>query len=346
MHEDPNFKSEFNERYSLVSRKLLRALSEDSRRSISDLSKQLGLSRKTTKERLLKLEKELGVRYTVELNEDRLGVANPHLIMVRFSKKPDHEHLRRVFARSSIPQIVVAVKGTYDLFIYANAHSRDEYVHWDKSTQISLAEYGVSWYPAEVAHRQLGFYPLRNELIERIEMPQKYKSMLKILNTNGRASFQEISKQTGMHFNTVAYNYKKLLEMGYVKRFTLVMDKPADVTMMTLFDKYRISAEFEQDARATRAYFKADDENSLISRYIFVNELVGGNDFFCAGVFDSVDIARKRFMKPYKRAQAPDKPRTFYGAVDEVLLGSLPIRSLDTKKEYSTLVWSPEPDSQ
>ncbi len=342
MQEYQEFRSEFNDKYSLVSRKILRALSENARISISDLSKQLELSRKTTKDRILRLEKELGIRYTLELDEDKLGIGNPHLIMLRFGKKPSNEAIKAAFSRSHIPQVVARVNGSYDMFVYANAQRRDEYVHWDKSMQISLAEYGVSWYPSEVAHKQLGFYPIRNELIERMEMAPKHKAILKALNANSRSTFQEISKQTGLHFNTVAYNYKSLLELGYIKRFTLVMRKPANLTLVALFDKYRISDRFEEDAKYTRYMFKADDDNSMISRFILVNELVGANDFFGAGIFDSAEMAQKGFVNPYRKMHAPDKANPHYGTVESVILGDLPIRSLETRKAYSTLVWKPQ----
>ena len=59
---DVEFRSDFNERYGLVTRKMLRMLSENSRISVSELSKGLGVSRLTARNRLRKLESEFGVR--------------------------------------------------------------------------------------------------------------------------------------------------------------------------------------------------------------------------------------------------------------------------------------------
>lgn len=337
---DPDFKSAFNDRYNLVSRKLLRAVAENSRSSISDLAKQLNLSRKTTKERLVNLEKELGIRYTIELNEDKLGIINPHLVLVKFRKKPTEEALAKLFEGSRVPQMVATVKGTYDLLVYANASSRQEYVHWDKGMQILLSEYGTLWQPSEVAHRQLGFYPMRNELVENLDIPQKYKVLIKLLNNNSRATFQEMSKQTGMHFNTVAYNFKKLQELDYIKKFTFVMQKPKDVALMSWFGKYVISKTFEEDARNTRNAFKIDEDFSLIGRYVVINQLVGSYDFFGMGAFDSAEIGQRNGIGLYRMRMRNDKPRTPYGVIDKVILGRLPIRSTDTRKDYNTQVWT------
>lgn len=337
---DREFRSQFNERYGVVSRKILRSLSENSRITLTELARNVGLSRKAVTDKLARLERELGIRYTLELNEDKLGFFNPHMIMVKFKKRPSDGYLKETFGRFHVPQIVATIKGTYDMFVYANAQSRDEYVHWDKGMQIFLADYGVSWNPSEVAWNPLGFYPLRNALIERLDLPQKYKSLLMLLNANSRASFQELSKQTGMHFTTVAYNFRKLLKLGYIKRFTLVMRKFEPLTLMTIFGKYIISSRFEQDARSTRDFFRSDDNNSLISRYLIVNQLVGSEDFFGMGVFDDHETAMKRFWNYYKEDMVAERPKSERGVVDKVLLGDLPIRSMDTDKVYKVIDWN------
>lgn len=336
------FGSEFNKSYSLVSRKILRSLSENSRITVSDLSKNVGVSRKTITDKLAKLEKDLSIRYTLELNEDAVGLVNPHVILVKFSSKPDYDYLKSLFEKSHIPQVVASIKGNYDLLVYANATSRQEYIHWDKSTQTLLSRYGVLWYTSEVGHRQLGFFPLRNELIERLSIPQKYKDIVKLLNINSRSSFNELSKQLGMHFNTMAYNFKKLLDMKYIKRFTILMKPVENVVLMTHFGKYVISRNFEEDAAKSRLAFSCDDPFSMISRYMIVSQLVGSFDLFALGAFDNADIAYRNDILFYKKAMAREKVKIMYGTVDKILVGNLPIRTLDGKKEYNTIRWIPE----
>lgn len=342
---ESEFQSKFNEQYSLVSRKMMRALSENSRMRLTKLAKQFNISRTAARKRLLKLEQEFGIKYTLELNEEKIGIVNPHIIMVKFGKKPDPKYLAGVFARSYIPQVAATVKGTYDLLIYANAPTNAEYIHWDKSMQILLADYDVLWQPSDVGHKQLGFYPVRNELLDRLDVPQEHKLLIRALNSNARASFQDISKQTGMHFNTVAYNFKKLLKLGYIKRFTLTTDKPENVIIMTHFSRFIASKTFEDDSKRNRAMWKADDDYPLISRYLLINQLVGSYDFFAAGVFDNIDVAYHGDLARFKQHMRPERPKIVYGTVEKVLLGRLPIRSVDTKKEYNTLVWSPEFDN-
>ncbi|MEM3282059.1 MAG: winged helix-turn-helix transcriptional regulator [Candidatus Micrarchaeaceae archaeon] len=333
------FESDFNKEYSILVRKLFRLLSEDSRTSISNLSEKIGTSRHTVVTKLKRLEADLKLLYTIEFNEDVIGLSNPHIILIKFSNKPDYNEIARLLSKSYIPQLVATVKGNYDMLIYANSASRDEYVHWDKSMQIKLAKYGTLWQTSEVAHRQLGFFPIRNELLAKLDIPEKYKRMLLILNADSRISFKDLSKELGMHFNTVTYNFRNMLKMNYIRRFTSVIRERGSLAVMTTFGKYVISESFEEDAAKERKALMSDDEFSMISRYVLVSQLIGSYDYFSIGVFDNEDKAYKYDVKYYKETMAKDKVKVMYGTIDEVLLGSLPLRSIDTKANYNLIRW-------
>lgn len=58
-----------------LSKQLLRELSENSRVSSSELARKLKVSPPTIKRRIEKLEKSLGIKYVLELDEDKCGLA-------------------------------------------------------------------------------------------------------------------------------------------------------------------------------------------------------------------------------------------------------------------------------
>jgi DNA-binding Lrp family transcriptional regulator len=335
---DFEFKSDFNSNYSLITRRMLRLLSENARISISEMSKQLGISRESVRKRLKKIEAEFGIGYTVELNEEALSLPSAFLIAVKFSSRPNLSKIRGMLEQSAIPQIAVSTKGGYEMIVCAVAASNKEYAHWDKSMQIALSEYGVDWKSSAVVHRQLGFFPLRDGMIEKLEINARHKEMLKVLNNNSRITFNAMSEQLGMHFNTVAYNFKKLTK--YIKRFTITMAKPADVTLMSFFAKYRPKEGYEATSAKARKAFMSDDENSLVSRYLLCAPLIGSFDFFTLGAFDSAEVAYKRDVLYHKRLFAKHGIRISHAVVESVLLGRLPIRSIDAAKEYSVVKWT------
>ena len=340
--EDYDFKSVFNEKWSPFVKKIIRMLSENSRISITEMAKILGVSRRTVEEKLKKAEKELGIKYTLELDENALGLNNPHLILIKFMSKPKREEIAKILLLSHIPQIAVMIDGTYDMFLYANAEDSNEYVYWDKTTQILLSEYKAQWLPSDLAFRHLGFFPIRNVLIERLKIPKMYKDILLLLNENSRMSFSEMSRKLGMKSNTLAYNFNKLLSSGYIKRFTIVMRNPPGVSMMSLFGKYIISKGFEEDSMSMRKEITfIDDKLPIISRCLFSAQLIGSFDFFFVGVYDNPKAGIEQLIKYYKQKFKRHKVKTMHGTIGNALVGYFPVRNLDVKKEFNMIRWTP-----
>jgi DNA-binding Lrp family transcriptional regulator len=332
--------SRFNKRYDLITRKVVRLLSENSRMSVTEIAKRLGVSRPTIKGKIERLERELGMRYAIEIDEKAIGLNSPHLIEVRFKKKPDYGKIRSILEQSYIPQVAFSVQGSYDLVIYANAFSGTEYMHWNMAMVVLLSEYGAAWHPSEMLHRHLGFFPLRDEAISRADIDEDSKRLLVCLNGNARLTFHQLSKMLGMHFNTVKYNFDKLVKKGYLKRATITMDLVKSLSFMTFFDNYAPTQGFEESSARARKAILFDEENPLISRYILSGPLVGSHTLFVMSVFDDKASAYRYGLSYHKRMYAKHSPKRASGEVRDVILGRLPIRSVDIRKEYKTLVWT------
>ena len=336
--------SKFDQNYSIVTRKILRCLSEDSRISILELSKKINVSRRTAREKLDKAEKELGLHYITELNQPALNLTNPHMIWIKFTKTPDYNEIAKLLSSSYIPQLAVVTKGNFDMFIYANAITSGEYVHWDKHVQMLLSKYRVSWHSSDLAHINLGFFPLRNELLDRVNIDPNQKAILKMLNANSRVTFSEISKTIKMHFNTVAYNFNKLMRSGYIKRFTISIDMPPKSVGISMFSKYILSPEYEEDSAKSRpAYKTSGTEFPITNRYPLVCNLVGSSDAFITGIMDDYDTAYKHVVLKYKEIMQRQQAKVEFAKIDRVILGRLPLRSIDSGKEYNAIKWTVEP---
>lgn len=333
--------SKFDDQYSLLTRKLLRELSVDARASVLELSQKLNTSRKTVRDKMKGLQSELGLRYTIELNDVALGLTNPHLIRIKFGEKPDYKEVEKILSSSYIPQLVILTSGTFDMVIYANAVHKDEYVHWDKRTQIQLSKYRVSWRSSDLAHMHVGYFPVRNELIDRTDIDPVHKQMLKLLNDDSRIPLSKISKELGMHFNTVGYNFNKLLKMGYIKRFTIATNIPKNAVAMSTFVKYTLTDKYEAESVEIRkAYRSSAIQYPVASRYAVICQLIGSDWAFLMGIFDNHDMAYDHMVKKYKQTFASQQAKIEYGKIDRIMIGRLPIRSVDSSKEYSVINWA------
>ncbi len=344
MASEYDVESEFSKKYALLTRRIVRLLSEDSRMPVAEIARMLDVSRTTVKDRIGRLEKEFGMEYTIEIDESALGLNHPHLIEVKFKKKPDRAKLKAILSQSYIPQVAFFANGDYDLVIYANAFSGDEYVYWNMAMMIELSEYGVRWHTSEVAHRHLGFFPLRDEAIKAANLDENSKRMLACLNGNARLSFQQLSKRLGMHFNTVKYNFDKLVKSGVIKRATVTMDPLKEISFMTLFDDYTPTKGFESSSARARQAIKFDEKNPLISRYLLSATLIGSHTLFIMSAFDSKAAAHRYGLDYHKRMYEMHGAKRYEGEIGELVIGRLPIRSVDIKNEYKTLMWTPETD--
>lgn len=340
MEEIPEFRSEFNERYTAPFKSIVRILSSNPRAKVSDIANRTGLSRRTTALKIKAIERELGLSYTLNLNEEALGLNRPHLILLKFNSKdkPDYSKIREILKESHVPQLACAVNGTYDMLIYANALSGAEYAKWDKGMQTALSDYRVEWHASEVVHRQLGFFPIRNELLERCRINERYKRMLILLNSNSRMRFQELARRMEINFNTATYGFNNLMRQGYIEGFT-VSANPGNISLMSFFSRYVPSDGYENASSIARRCFMSDDEKPLFSRYLITAPLIGSYDFFTLGAFDNAEIAYKNDVQFHKRLFKQYRIKMLYGEISELLLGRLPLRSIDAKSEYKTIIW-------
>ncbi|MDE1869215.1 MAG: AsnC family transcriptional regulator [Candidatus Micrarchaeota archaeon] len=340
------FTSRFNERYGVMSRRIVRMLSENSRISLTEMAKRLGVSRRTVTIKLRRLEKELGIRYTLELNEPALGFNSPHLIAVKFTRKPDYAVVEEALRSSNVPQLATFVEGSYDMVIYANAKSITEYTNWDRSMRrLLLLPYEAYWDPSEVAYRQLGFFPIRSEAIAASDIPENDRVMLQALNENSRISFGELSKKLNMNYKTAVYNFNRIAKSKYIKRFTIVIEKPEDITFMSFFSKYIPPREFKNAFAKSKAFFTSDDKDPLINRYMLTTALMGVYDLFVIGAFDNYASAYRNCIQLNKKTFRDMKILKLpYGQITKVVVGSLPIRSIDAEKNYGVRVEDVEKD--
>ena len=337
---DYDFHSGFNDEYSIPTRRIIRILSEDSRTSITKIASDLGLSRQTVKSRLGSIEKTLDVRYTLELNEKALGILAPHIVVMEFAKKPDYDYITRLLNKSYIPQLAFTIKGKNQMCIYAIATSPTQYAYWNSTMSILLSRYGVNSYSSEIVHKQLGFVPLRNELIERLDLDPNAKALIKMLNENSRQTVHQLSKSLGRHFNTVTYTLGKLVKSGYVKRFTLTLSCQRRMVPARFMIKYMVKEHREKDSSRARRGITYDDPDSIVNRYIFNSSMVGSWDLFGMGVFDNYDIGYEHCALFYKQTMGRHIVKIDFDAIERVLVGRLPLRSIDVKKGYEALNWT------
>jgi DNA-binding Lrp family transcriptional regulator len=199
-----------------------------------------------------------------------------------------------------VAQFAVPINGTYDMLIYANSPSFKDYIDWDRDIRRAfMLKYKMRWEQSVVVFTRIGFYPLRNELLEHIRIADEDKKMLLLLNENSRIELKEISKILKINYKTCVYRFNELVKKRYIRRFTVSMDIPKDISLMSLFAKYVPMEDPRLAKDYTRKMFTTDEQDPLVGRYAFKLSLIGSYDSFAVGAFESALMGKKRMVNKH-----------------------------------------------
>ena len=193
----------------------------------------------------------------------------------------------------------------------------------------------MRWDTSEVTFKRFGFFPLTSRTISHSRLPERQKSMLKLLNDNSRISLSEMARRMNMNYKTLLYSFRELLKTGYITRFTTIMPMRKEITVMAVFIKYLSMREDANLRINSSRLFTSDSDNPLVSKYLIKTSLLGTYDSFYVGVFDSMRKALRYGVGAYREVMdGISSDRIVALKVNDVLLGNLPVRSIDLKKEY------------
>ncbi len=319
--------------FDYITSQLMRELSQNSRQSFNGLGKKLGVSGSTVKRRLSKLEKEYGIKYVLEIDTEALGLVANHIILVKLKKVPPIQLLQKIFKKYPEAQYAALTKGDFDLFIYASASNHEDLSRWAHWTRQQLSEYVEYWGPTNVIGNWFGFFPLRDEMINKLSISESKKTILKLLNRNARTSLKELSNNVGLSMPTTQYHLKQLMKSKYVKRFTIVMTKPPKNVQYIVTWGYNILNNFMKYGVASRNFLVSTEKEGEMSSLVLASNTIGVTDDVVIKAFDTIKEAQE-FDEGIAEVFGPVIREHNSAFIVEDLVGYLPARNLDTKSEY------------
>ncbi|MEG3224708.1 MAG: transcriptional regulator [Methanobacteriales archaeon Met13] len=105
--------------------KIIRSLIQNSRITISQMSKEMGVPDATISNRLKKLEKDVIKQYTLILDPEKLGLLVTAIIIIQ-TESEKHESVKSELSQLEEVSEVYSISGEYDLLIKLWAHSIEE----------------------------------------------------------------------------------------------------------------------------------------------------------------------------------------------------------------------------
>ncbi len=207
---------------------LLKVMSMNSRLTLNRISEITGISIHALEYRIERLERILGIKYTLELNINNLGFSEYIIFAKLISEKPNLNKVKEVLEKNPRIQLALATKGIYDLVIFCVAENNNvvaEVLDNIRNSEI-LNDIEAEWYITPIAG-SYGFIPLRKEffdiLKERVWQRKKkgehpnlsslmYREyvLLRELNEDSRKSFSSIDKKYNLPTGSAKRAYKDL----------------------------------------------------------------------------------------------------------------------------------------
>lgn len=144
---------------------LLRLLYLNSRISVKQLSKELGISYHTTSKYLKLCKEKYDLHYTIDVNTHILGFSEARLIAVNFEKMPDIKLLKRYFENDSFVQNAYLGSGDFNLLIHVIGTDPIKYDYWQYKFRLEFCHYKPRVKQCTIGIMNEGFMPIRDKLI-------------------------------------------------------------------------------------------------------------------------------------------------------------------------------------
>ncbi len=323
---------------------ILRELSTNSRVSLTRLAKTAGCSVATANKLLNNLVKKLDIRFTLEIELDKLGLGERHIIYVKFENKPDEAFLYNLFKDDPFAQDVYITEGKFDLLIFVAAETSRNYIKWETDLAANLSDYFPDLRPSEFVFDLLGYMPLNNAFVnyikEEVKVDRKDRLILQLLNENSRISYREISKQLGISEDTIRYRVFKLVKRGIIRRFTVAVQKTGGVVGAYFaryrFDKHTISDIFPEQRRHSMT---ENEALPLINRTPIIVLLSGSYRFFGMSFGKTKEESFSGGIKWHLNLLKNNQPHEAHAIITKPIKGLLPLRNVDAK-QYYRLIWT------
>lgn len=207
-----------------VDHKLIDELKKDGRQSLAKIGEVVGLTGDSVKDRLNKLTNEGVIKVTCSVDPHVLGFNSITLLGIKVLGRAEEIASELI----SIPEFdfVCCVAGEYDILVEAVCRDDlhllkvvDEFLRARKDVASVSSHNYLSVLKFEPSGSALSSIPADPDSPELDEVDLK---IIKALQEDGRATFQEIAESIDMPYQTTRRRAKALLEMNIVQPETLV----------------------------------------------------------------------------------------------------------------------------
>jgi DNA-binding Lrp family transcriptional regulator len=328
--------------YNYREKIILRKISEDATTSLEELAEAAKCSRITASKILNKLIDRLKIHFTIELDEEKIGLTQRHIIILKFKKKPEEEYLRRLLENDRVVSNAYLCEGDFDLIINARLNDSMLYIVWESKFPSLLADFEPKIYPSTLMVNNFGYLPINPDQLTMSNLNEKDRLILAELAKNSRTSLTELSKRLGINRTTLNYRIHMLKKEGIIKRFTIAANNPHKNYILTFVANYVFAKDTPaRSIRMMHYYQEYDKELPLLNTFQLLAPMSGSYRFLAIGLFDDEKDAAEHAINAHYEIFDKEHVAIKKARITSLLKGSYPFRSLDIVSNYRRAPWGP-----
>ncbi len=338
----------------LLKLEMLKLLSINGRASIDNISKYLKLPKATAYSLFNEVINEYGLHFVpeidlsdvwkyefVKISKGRstkreikeevlekipdLGVEE-YIALFKFKGQvPSEEEIEKAIDNSYIPQFVAKLHGDYDLILYMLGKNFYEVNKFMVNFAKNMKNY-TSLISASRVITDFGFFPIKNEFIDRLMLSDNAKALIEGLNIDGRGEIKDISQRFNKKPELLLYTMDRLKKDGLIKRITYHETKPKSNINGIIHISITNEAKFIETRE--KWFVEMVKESNEHTKYVYICNVL--NPF---GILAFVNLNSNEeidnllgFMR--KNLKGVD---ISYITITKVLLGNLGIRNFDMR---------------
>lgn len=337
---------------------ILKLLSVNGRMSIGDIARRIKATKASAYNLFLETVNEYDLHFVPEINIEELWRYeflklsfhkstkkemreeildklpemgfDQYIVFFKFLKKPpSDEKIIKAIGESYIPQYIARVRGHYDLVMHGVARSFEEMDNFLIDFRKVLGRCPLLL-ELNVIKLAIGFFPLRDAVIQQFNISDTYKDLLLGLNQDGRQEFKEIAKKAKKKPELIVYGMDRLKRTGILKRITYYQNKPKNIVntiiLMKIIDESLFSA--------TRHKWILDavlDYQGKPNEYILAGDISSTHGITIFGNFESNGRAEEFLNKLKKRLKGVEFQDI---TITKPLMGHLGVRNFDMRYSH------------
>jgi len=322
-------------------KKILMALSMNSRISVPYMSKLMDIKGVNIPHRIRRLERKYGIRYFAVIEPGKLDFVEL-MAFIKFENNiPSLKEIKDALDKNPHVQFAMLTTGDYDVLIYFLAEkSAIGGTIWELENN-AFPNYDTEWH-VSVFIRHNGYIPMRGRFLDEVlknkvwyknkdslkappeKITQREYAVLHELNLNGKEDFTNIDKKYGFDIGRSQYTYHQLKESKTIYRMTISMQN-LPIKYIALLQLSIINREKFRAGRPKLLLNIAEKEPGLINKYA----LVGDVDHPRGAIFLAPIMEEEQLEKIRSELQKIEGTKLRVTIGRDTIVGSLCFRRYD-----------------